>query len=75
MVPDGFVETYIYYNRRENDSWLRRACELEVPGKVGVGRQTKSWSSVVNDDIKTLGVDRNLSLNHDLWRAAISLLV
>ena len=63
---------YGHVMRRENDNWLRKACDLEVSGKACVGRPTQSWSSVVNDDIKTLGIDKNLALNRDLWRAAIS---
>ena len=56
---------------REKDNWLRKAFDLEVLSKARVGHPTQSWSSVVNDDIVTLGIDKNLALNRDLWRAAI----
>ena len=57
--------------RREKDNWLRKDCDLEVSGKAGVGLPTQSLSLVVNDDIKTLGIDKNIALNRDLWKAAI----
>ena len=68
----GRLRWYSNVMRRENDNWLRKVCDLEVSRKAGVGRPTQPWSSEVNYDIKTLGVDKNLVLNHDLWRAAIS---
>ena len=46
--------------RREKDNWLRKDCDLEVSGKAGVGLPTQSLSLVVNDDIKTLGTNKNL---------------
>ena len=56
MARRGCLRWYGHVMRGEKDNWLRKACELEVTGKAGVGRPTQLWTSVVKDDIKILGV-------------------
>ena len=50
---------------------IRPSHELEVTDKAGVCHPTKSWKSVVKDDIKTLCIKKSLVLTGDTWRAKI----
>ena len=48
--------------RREENSIVRRAMELEVEGRRPVGRPKKTWSKVVKEDI------RKLNITEDTWQ-------
>ena len=40
--------------RRDENSILRRAMELEVEGRWPVDRENKTWSTVVEEDMRKL---------------------
>ena len=49
------------------------ACRfLKVEGKRSVGGQRKTWNKCVVDDLKELGLDKDLCKDRERWRCAIS---
>ena len=62
-----------HVERSKDDGWLKRACNLEVKGNVSAGRPKTTWETVVNGDLKHLGIDKSLAHNRAWWRVAISL--
>ena len=61
-----------HIERKEENCCLREVQNLEAPGKPLPGRPPKSWSEVINDDLKAKGLAPELALNRDAWRKAIS---
>ena len=47
--------------RRDENSILRRAMELEVEGRRPVGRPKKTWSKVVEEDMRKLNITEDLA--------------
>ena len=45
---------FSHVKRRDENSILRRAMELEVEGRRPVGRPKKAWSKVVEEDMRKL---------------------
>ena len=45
-----------YVKRRDENSIPRRAMELEEEGRRPVGRPTKTWSKVVEEDMRKLNI-------------------
>ena len=43
---------------RDENSILRRAMELEVEGRRPVGRPKKTWSKVVEEDMRKLNITK-----------------
>ena len=57
---DGFakangVRWYGHVLRRDDESVLRVALDLEVRGKIKRGRPTKTWKKQVEEDIEKIG--------------------
>ena len=47
-----------HVKRRDENSILRRAMELEVEGRRPVGRPKRTWSKVVEEDMRKLNIRR-----------------
>ena len=47
--------------RRDENSLLRRVMELEVEGRRPVGRQNKTWSKVVEGDMRKLNITKDMA--------------
>ena len=52
-----------HVKRRDKNSILRRAMELEVEGRRPVGRPKKTWSKVVEEDMRKLNITEDMAEN------------
>ena len=48
------------------------AMELEVKGRRPVGRPKKTWSKVVEEDMKKLNITEDMAEDRKQWRQLIS---
>ena len=46
--------------------------ELEVKGRRPVGRPKKTWSKVVEEDMRKLNITEDMAENRKQWRQLIS---
>jgi len=51
---------------------LRLVNEMEVAGKVKVGRPRKTWKVTVKRDLEVFGVDENRAFEQRRWRQIIA---
>ena len=58
--------------RRDENSILRRAMKLEVEGRRTVVKPKKTWSKVVEVDIRKLNIAENMAEDRKQWRQFIS---
>ena len=58
--------------RRNENSILVRAMELEVNVKRLVGRPKKTWSKVVEEDMRKLNIMEDMAEDRKQWRQLIS---
>ena len=61
-----------HVERRDEDDWLRKACNLDIGGKVPKGRPRQTWAQTVKADLKDLGINKDMAQDRKLWRAVIS---
>ena len=61
-----WVRWYAHVLRRDDDSVLRVALNLEVSGKRKRGRPKKTWKKQVEE--KEIGFKKEDALNRDQWR-------
>ena len=54
--------------RRDENSILRRAMELKVKGRRPVGRPKKTWSKVVEKDMRKLNITEDMAEDRKQWR-------
>ena len=59
-----------HVERMDDDQWQRRILNHVVDGKYK-GRPKKRWLDNVKDDIKLLGISKDLAADRDAWRASI----
>ena len=52
---------FSHVKRRDENSILRRAMELEVEGRRPVGRPKKAWSKVVEEDMRELNITGDMA--------------
>ena len=60
-----------HVKRRYENSILRRAMELKVEDKMSVGRPKKTWSKVVEEDMRKLNIMENMAEDRKQWRELI----
>ena len=60
-----------HIERRDESDWLKRVQHLEVNGSRGRGRPQKTWSQVIEDDIRSKNIPRKLGLHRGRWRSRI----
>ena len=61
-----------HVKRKGENSILRRAMELEVEGRRPVGRPNKTWSKVVEEDMRKLNITEDMTGDRKQWRQFIS---
>ena len=61
-----------HVERRKEDDWLKKSCNLDIEGRAPRGRPRQTWAQTVKDDLKDLNIDRNLAQDCKMWRAAQS---
>ena len=62
------VRWYGYVLRRDDDSVLRVALNLEVSGKRKRGRPRKTWKKEVEEETEKVGLKKEDALRRDKWR-------
>ena len=57
---------------RDENSILRIAMELKVEGRRSVGRLKKTWSKVLQKDMRKLNFTEDIAKDRQQWRRLIS---
>ena len=65
------VRWYGHVLRRDNDSVLRVALNLEVTGKRKRGRPKKTWKKQVEEEAEKVGLKKEDALRRDKWRDGV----
>ena len=65
------VRWYGHVLRRDDDSVLRVALNLEVSGKRKGARQRKIWKKQVKEETKKIGLKKEDALRRDKWRDGV----
>ena len=65
------VRWYGHVLRRDDDSVLRVALDLEVSGKRKRGRPKKIWKKQVEEETKKIGLKKEDALIRDKWRDGV----
>ena len=71
-MKENEVEMVWPCKRRDENSILRRAMELEVEGRRPVGRPKKTWSKAVKEDMRKLNITEDTAEDRKQWRKLIS---
>jgi len=63
---------WFWHIRRSMDALVRRCEKLDLPDhKRSRGRPKKSWSEVIRQNLKTLGLVEDMAKDRGLWRSTI----
>lgn len=54
--------------RKDDDDWVKRTLTYEVEGMRGRGRPRKTWSQVLEKDMKECGMRREDARDRVKWR-------
>ena len=65
------VGWYGHVLRRDDDSVLRVALNLEVSGKRKRGRPRKTWKKQVEEETEKIGLKKEDALRRDKWRDGV----
>ena len=65
------VRWYGHVLRRDDDSILRVALDLEVTGKRKRGRPKKTWKKQVEEETEKVGLKKEDALNRAKWRDGV----
>ena len=65
------VRWYGHVLRRDDDSVLRVALNLEVSGKRKQGRPKKTWRKQVEEETEKIGLKKEDALRRDKWRDGV----
>ena len=57
---------------REKNSILWSEMQLELKGRRPVGRPKKTWSKVVEEDMRKLNITKDMAKDRKQWRQLIS---
>jgi hypothetical protein len=71
MVSRGRLRWFGHLERKEEEDWASACRNVKVGGKVGRGRARKTWSEVVNDDMRRRGLKRDMAKDRAEWRSHI----
>ena len=69
-TPNG-VRWYGHVLRKDDDSVLRVALNLEVSGKRKRGRPKKTWKKQVEEEIEKVGLKKEDALRRYKWRNGV----
>ena len=61
-----------HVKRRDENNMLWKAMELEVEGRMPVGRPKKAWSKVVEEDMRKVNITEDIAEDRKEWRQLIS---
>ena len=62
-----------HVKRRDENSIIRRALELEVEGRRPVDRPKKTWSKVVEEDMRKFkNITEDMAKDRKQWKQLIS---
>ena len=65
------VRCYGHMLRRDDDSVLRVALNLEVSGKRKQARPKKTWKKQVKEETEKIGLKKEDALRRDKWRDGV----
>ena len=65
------VRWYGHVLRRDDDSPLRVALDLEVSGKRKQGQPKKTWKKQGEEETKKIGLKKESVLKRDKWRDGV----
>ena len=65
------VRFYGHVLRRDDDSVLRVALNLEVSGKRKRGQPRKTWKKQVQEETEKIGLKKEDALRRDKWRDGV----
>ena len=68
LAKANVVRWYGHVLRRDSDSVLRVALDLEVSGKRKQGRPKKTWKKQVEEETAKVGLKIEDALDRELWR-------
>ena len=60
-----------HVKRRDENSILRRAVELAVRSRRSVRKPKKTWTKVVEDEIRKLNITEDIAEDRHQWRCLI----
>ena len=63
---------FVNVKRRDENSILRRAMELEVEGRKPVGRPKKTWSKIEEENTRKLNNTEDMAEDRKQWRQLVS---
>ena len=70
LLSQGRLRWFGHVQRMHDDCWQKKMLTHVVEGKY-VGRPKKRWSDNINDDLKSLNVNIELTNDRTAWRSAI----
>ena len=71
LATTNGVRWYGHVLRRDDDSVLRVALNLEVSGKRKRGRPKKTWKKQVEEETEKIGLKKENALRRDKWRDGV----
>ncbi|XP_067034762.1 uncharacterized protein [Acropora muricata] len=71
MAKANEVRWYGHVLRRDDGHILRKALEFEVRGKRKPGRPKKTWKMQVENENKSVGLERKDAMNRARWRMGV----
>ena len=60
-----------YGHVQRNTGWTKRCTELMIEGASRRGGPRKKWQSLVDDDMKLMGIQKNTTCDRSEWRRQI----
>ena len=71
-IKEARFRWFGHVRRKSMDALLRRCENIDrLDYKRSRGRPKKSWSEVIKDDLKTLGLGEGMAEEKTLWRSRI----
>ena len=71
LAPANGVRCYRHMLRRDDDSVLRVALNLEVSGRRKQARPKKTWKKQVKEETEKIGLKKEDALRRDKWRDGV----
>ena len=71
MAKANGVGWYRHVLRRDDGHVLRKLLEFEVKGKTKQGRSKKTWKTQVENESKSVGLEKEDALNRGRWRVGV----